>query len=92
MIIIRPILTEKSLREASLGEYTFEVDKKANKNQITKAIEKMFSVHVTKISTMIVKGQMKRKGKKRLLIKTADIKKAKLKLKENEKITLFDVG
>ena len=59
-IIIRPVITEKSNDEMQSGKYTFEVNKKATKVQIAKAVEKLFEVKVLNVNTMIVKGKTKR--------------------------------
>ena len=61
-IIVRPVVTEKSNDELQLGKYTFEVNKKATKVQIAKAVEKLFEVKVLNVNTMIVKGKTKRVG------------------------------
>ena len=61
-IIVRPIITEKSSSNSAQGKYTFEVNKKATKIQIAKAIEKLFSVRVLNVNTMTVKGKEKRVG------------------------------
>lgn len=73
-IIIAPVITEKSSDTMQEGKYTFEVNKKATKVEIAKAVEKLFEVKVVKVNTMIVKGKMKRMGKTQG--KTADWKKA----------------
>ena len=59
-IIIRPVITEKSNDEMQAGKYTFEVNKKATKVEIAKAVEKLFEVKVLNVNTMIVKGKTKR--------------------------------
>jgi len=61
-IIVRPIITEKSNMETAAGKYTFEVNKKATKVEIAKAVETLFSVKVLKVNTMAVKGKSKRVG------------------------------
>lgn len=91
-IIYKPIITEKSLKDASLGVFTFIVDKSADKLKIKKTIEDMFGVHVENVSSIIVKGKTKRVGKKRAEIKRPDFKKVMVKLKPGEKIGLFEVG
>ena len=73
-IIVRPVVTEKSNDELQLGKYTFEVNKKATKVQIAKAVEKLFEVKVLKVNTMNVSGKEKRMG--RYVGKTSDWKKA----------------
>ena len=59
-IIIAPVVTEKSNDELQEGKYTFEVNKKATKVEIAKAVEKLFEVKVLNVNTMIVTGKTKR--------------------------------
>ena len=59
-IIVAPIITEKSNDELQEGKYTFEVNRKATKVEIAKAVEKLFEVKVLKVNTMNVKGKTKR--------------------------------
>ena len=61
-VIIRPIVTEKSSEGLQDGKYTFEVNKKATKVEIAKAVEKLFEVKVLKVNTISVKGKEKRVG------------------------------
>ena len=73
-IIVAPIVTEKSNDQLQEGKYTFEVNKKATKVEIAKAVEKLFEVKVLKVNTMNVNGKKKRVGYH--LGKTSDWKKA----------------
>lgn len=73
-IIVRPVITEKSNDEMQSGKYTFEVNKKATKVEIAKAVEKLFEVKVLKVNTMNVNGKKKRVGYH--VGKTSDWKKA----------------
>ena len=73
-IIVRPIVTEKSNDGLQEGKYTFEVNKKATKVEIAKAVEKLFEVKVLKVNTMNVNGKKKRVGYH--TGKTSDWKKA----------------
>ena len=73
-VIVRPVVTEKSNDELQQGKYTFEVNKKATKVDIAKAVEKLFEVKVLKVNTMTVKGKSKRVGYH--VGKTSDWKKA----------------
>lgn len=91
-IVKRPIITEKSLMDARSGIFTFEVDREANKNQIRDAVEKLFKVHVKKITTATFKGKKRLVGKKRMPVESPDRKKAWMKLAKEEKIDLFEVG
>lgn len=73
-IIIKPIITEKSNVEMQAEKYTFEVNKKATKVDVKRAVEKLFNVKVLKVNTINVSGKEKRVG--RNIGKTADWKKA----------------
>ena len=61
-VIIRPIITEKSMDAMVDGKYTFEVNKKSNKTEIKKAIEDIFDVKVAKVNTMNMEGKLKTQG------------------------------
>lgn len=62
-IIIRPVITEKSMAGIADKKYTFRVAKDANKIEIAQAVEKLFGVKVDKVNTLHVKGRAKRVGK-----------------------------
>ena len=88
-IIIKPIITERSMDALQTGKYTFKVDRDANKIEIAEAIENLFDVKVAKVNTMNCNGRTKRVG--RYVGKTADWKKAIVTLKEDSKtIEFFD--
>lgn len=89
-IIIEPVITEKSMNNARDGKYTFLVAKTAKKKTIKKVAEKMFNVHVVRISTFVVKGKSSRTGAKRTELKKSPFKKAVMVLKQGEKIPLFE--
>jgi len=63
-IIIGPIITEKSMKEAGKGKFTFAVIKSATKTTIKKAINQTFGVNTTAIQTTISKGRKKELVKK----------------------------
>jgi large subunit ribosomal protein L23 len=88
-VIVRPVISEKSYNLIETeGQYTFQVDRRANKNQIKRAIESAFDVHVDKVNTVNVKSKPKRQGLTRG--RTATWKKAVVKLAEGERIELFE--
>lgn len=91
-VIIKPIITEKSMQDVEKGKFTFVVLKSANKNNIKLAIEKIFEVTVVSVATSIVKGRSHRAGSKRIEIKQSPWKKAIVGLKQGQKIALFDMG
>jgi len=82
-IILRPIITEESMKGISVKKYTFRVAKDANKAEIAKAVEAIFNVKVAKVNTLSVKGQQKRQGK--FIGYRPDWKKAIVTLKEDSK-------
>lgn len=91
-IIRRPIITEKSLQQASLENvYTFEVERLANKKEVKEAMEDIFKVHVEAVNTVMHHSAKKSTGRKRLKVVTAKTKKVMVKLKAGEKIALFDI-
>ena len=62
-IVIRPIVTEKSMMGIADKKYTFEVAKAANKIEIAKAVEELFKVKVAKVNTVSMRGKLRRQGK-----------------------------
>lgn len=92
-IIKAPVITERTLSLANKQNvYTFEVARAANKNQIKTAIEQAFAVSVLAVNTVMSARAKKKTGKKRMLTTTAKTKKALVKLKKGDSITLFDIG
>lgn len=86
-IIIRPLITEKSMDMQQERKYVFKVDKNANKTEIKNAIEAIFGVKVAKVNTMNMKGKTKRMG--RFEGKRPDWKKAIVTLTEDSKTIEF---
>ena len=82
-IIIRPIITGKSMSQFAMKKYTFEVAKSANKIEIAKAIETLFPVKVRKVNTMNVRGHLRRQGRSQGY--TSSWKKAIVTLTEDSK-------
>jgi large subunit ribosomal protein L23 len=62
-IIIRPIITEESMKGTADRKYTFQVAKDANKIEIAKAVEELFGVEVCKVNTISVRGKFRRQGR-----------------------------
>lgn len=88
-IILKPIVTERSMMQTEEKKYTFQVSKDANKYQIKDSIEKIFDVKVEKVSVMNIQGKIKRMGRNQG--RTASWKKAIIKLKpESKEIKLFE--
>ena len=89
-IILKPVITERSMDALQEGKYTFKVAKDANKSEIKKAVEQLFDVQVAKVNTLNVNGRSKRVG--RFVGKTADWKKAIITLTEDSKTIEFFEG
>ncbi len=89
-IIKRPIiLTEKgSTQRDDLNKYMFEVDLRANKVEIRRAVEELFDVTVLDVNTLIVRGKPKRMGRRRL--KRRNWKKAIVTLSSDDSIDFFE--
>ena len=88
-IIIRPIITEKSMRQNSEdNKITFEVAKDANKTAVAQAIQEIYNIKPEKVNIVNVRPKTKRMG--RYVGKTNAIRKAVVKLPEGQDITLFD--
>lgn len=88
-ILKRPIITEKSMSKSRAGEYVFEVEKSANKNQIKKEAEDLFKVKVLSVKTIVMKGKTKRAGRMRKETKLSDWKKAIVVLAKDQTIDIF---
>ena len=89
-IIIRPLITEKSMDDSEFNRYTFEVAKNVNKIEIKNAVEEIFDVKVEKVATMNMNGKMKRMG--RFEGRRKNWKKAIVKLTEDSKAIEFFEG
>lgn len=87
-IIIKPVVTEKSVDLMQENKYCFRVAKDANKIEIKNAIEEIFKVTVINVNTVNVHGKMKRMG--RTQGKTASWKKAVVTLREGDSIEVFE--
>lgn len=89
-IIIRPVITERSMGGIAAGKYTFEVAKDANKIEIAEAVEILFpGTKVASVNTMHVRGKQKRMGKN--VGMTKSWKKAVVTIKaDSKKIEFFE--
>ncbi len=88
-IIRRPVITEKtSIQKEVSNQFTFEVDRTANRVEIKKAVEGIFNVKVAGVRTMQVKGKTKRRGW--IVGKRRDWKKAIVTLMPGERIDFFE--
>ncbi len=89
-VILKPVVTEKSMNVMADKKYTFMVHPDATKSQIKEAVEKMFEgAKVQKVNTMNIDGKTKRRGM--TFGKTSKSKKAVVTLTEDSKdIEIFE--
>lgn len=88
-VLVRPILSEKSndARE-SMSKYTFEVDMRASKEDVSYAIEKIYDVKVVGVRTLIQRDRLRRRGIH--FIPAKKMKKAVVTLAEGAKLPVFE--
>ena len=89
-IIVKPIISERSMDITADKKYTFKVAKNANRTQVKYAIEEIFGVKVEKVNLMNVKGRVKKVGKH--IGRTSDTKKAIVTLTKDSKVIEFFQG
>jgi large subunit ribosomal protein L23 len=88
-ILKRPVITEKSAtQKEAYNQLTFEVDRRANKVEIRRAVERVFNTKVVDVRTMQMKGKVKRFG--RTLGKRRNWKKAIVTLAQGERVEFFE--
>ncbi|MEM6358828.1 MAG: 50S ribosomal protein L23 [Bacteroidota bacterium] len=90
-VLVRPLVTEKVSALNEKGKYGFIVDRKANKVEIKKAVEKMYSVTVEDVNTMNYLGKKKSRYTKSKIItgRTASFKKAVVTVADGDVIDFY---
>jgi len=91
-IILRPVISEKSMDLTSHQKYTFAVRDTANKMQIKAAVQELFDVTVINVNVSTMKGKEKsrNRGRGRQIGRTPDWKKAVVTVKAGDKIEFFE--
>jgi large subunit ribosomal protein L23 len=87
-ILRRPVISEKGTMQLAMNKYTFEVDSRANKQQIAAAVEKVFKVDVIDVNVLVVPGKRRRVGRHHAM--TPEWKKAVVTLKAGQRIDVFE--
>ncbi|MFQ6078019.1 MAG: 50S ribosomal protein L23 [Thermodesulfobacteriota bacterium] len=88
-IVIGPLVTEKSTNQREgQNQYSFKVNKRANKIEIREAVEHLFKVKVTEVRTATMRGKVKRLGRR--FGKRPDWKKAIVSVKHGDRIDFFE--
>ena len=91
-IILRPVISEKSMDLTRIGKYTFAVHQDANKLQVKRAVEELFKVKVLDVNVLTTKPKEKRRGTRRGRITgyTSAWRKAVVTLAAGDKIEFFE--
>lgn len=89
--MLKPIFTEKSLKEAKNGNYTFKIGSTMTKRQVAAKISQLFDVTVTRVRTAKIGPEKGRNARGRNFSKPA-LKKAVVTLKSGDKISIFEEG
>ena len=91
-IILRPVISEKSMDESQRGKYTFAVRDDVSKIQIEAAIEEIFKVKVAAVNVLTTKSKEKRGGMRRSRVagRTVPWRKAIATLAPGQKIEFFE--
>jgi large subunit ribosomal protein L23 len=91
-VIVRPIVSEKSMDHTHRGKYTFEIHPDANKLQVKHAVEELFKVNVIDVNVLTTKAKEKVRGRRRGRSTgwTSPWKKAVVTLAEGQKIEFFE--
>ncbi|MDP8904900.1 MAG: 50S ribosomal protein L23 [Chloroflexota bacterium] len=91
-IVLRPVISEKSMDQTQRGRYTFRVHEDANKLQVKRAVEELFKVDVVDVNVLNTKAKEKSRGRGRARIRgwTSPWKKAVVTLAPGQKIEFFE--
>lgn len=89
LVLLRPIITEKSMGQANNGRYTFEVRRDATKQEVAEAVASAFKVDVVDVNVMSVKGKARRLGRR--TGRTPDRKKAIVTVAAGQRIERYFV-
>ena len=88
-ILLRPVISEKSVLETERNNYTFAVARDANKFQIKEAVEAEFKVKVVGVRVITVRPKQKRRGRRQMGI-VSGWRKAVVTIEAGQKIELFE--
>jgi len=89
LVLLRPIVTEKSMGMTNEGRYTFEVRKSATKQEIAEAVAEAFKVDVVGVNVIAIRGKARRLGRR--IGRTSDRKKAVVTVAPGQRIERYFV-
>ncbi len=87
LVLLRPIVTEKSMTQTNAGKYTFEVRRDATKQEIAEAVATAFKVDVVDVNVITLKGKERRLGRR--VGRTPDRKKAVVTVARGQRIERY---
>lgn len=88
-ILIKPLVTEKSTQENATGKYTFVVDSKANKIEITQAIQALYGIKVTKVTVRQTPEKTRIVGRGKVITKRDAVKKATVTVEKGKTLDVY---
>lgn len=91
-ILLKPLISEKSMSLIKNNLYTFAVDRNSSKEQIANLVSRKFNVDVLAVKTINIKGKVKMQRSRQGFYTTQNFKKAIVQIKKNQKIALFEVA
>ena len=89
LVLLRPVITERSMSQTNQGRYTFAVAPEATKHEIATAVADAFKVDVVAVNTIPVRGKQRRLGRR--IGRTTDWKKAIVTVAKGQKIEKYFV-
>ena len=91
-VVLRPVISEKSMDQTQRGKYTFRVHSGANKLQVKQAVEALFKVEVVEVNVLTTKPKEKVRNRQRGRTRgfTSPWKKAVVTLAKGDKIEFFE--
>lgn len=89
-VLVRPRVTEKAYAVNALNQYVFQVSPKATKTEVKKAVEAAYKVTVVSVNITKLPGKKKNVG--RIVGRRSGVRKAVVRLKAGDTITLFQAG
>lgn len=90
-VLIKPLITEVSMKDAGRGVFTFVVSDESNKTEIKNTVKKLFNVDVTHVSTVTIKRKKTINTKFGRKVSKSILKKARVSLKKGQMIPAFEV-
>ncbi len=89
-VIVRPWVTEKTGTLMEQGQYVFQVNRRANKNQIKQAVEEIYGVSVVAVNVMNMPAKGSKMRGRRRIVRVAPWKKAIVTLAPNQRIQALE--